>query len=155
MSHALAVAGAAPVFTCSARAKGMPLTGTVERVPAPLMLKQASGSPGTSGEGSAHAAAANSRVARMARASMRTTMIAAGHSPRGGRRDGGCLTISGEIDGFARRAVQGFSDNTATGTLSLAERAAARPHPAGAVLLLGEKSGMIIGSNNEDIDFHR
>jgi hypothetical protein len=28
-------------------------------------------------------------------------------------------------------------------------------HPAGAVLLLGEKFGMIIGSNNEDIDFHR
>src|SRR5450759_3897164 len=42
MSHALAVADTAPVFTCSARAKGMPLTATVERVPAPsIRLKQA------------------------------------------------------------------------------------------------------------------
>src|ERR1035437_9785245 len=32
MSQALAVAATAPVFTCSARAKGMPLTGTVETV---------------------------------------------------------------------------------------------------------------------------
>src|SRR5450759_5431731 len=42
MSQALAVAATAPVFTCSARAKGMPLTPTMERVPAPsIRLKQA------------------------------------------------------------------------------------------------------------------
>src|SRR5450759_2028531 len=103
----------------------MPLTGTVETVTPPSKrLKQSRGSPGTSGEGSANAAAANSRAAGMARASMRPTMIAAGCSLRGGV----CLAISGEIDGF---------------------------RAAGAVLLLGKNSGMIIGSNNEDIDFHR
>src|ERR1019366_7562526 len=41
MSQALAVAATAPVFTCSARAKGMPLTGTVETVTPPSKrLKQ-------------------------------------------------------------------------------------------------------------------
>src|ERR1035438_2848472 len=54
MSHALAVAATAPVVTWRARVKGIPLTGTMECVKAPSnWLKQSSGSPETSGEGSA------------------------------------------------------------------------------------------------------
>src|ERR1039458_2284074 len=72
MSHALAVAATAPVFTSRALAKGIPLTSTVETVSAPSKsLKQASGSPETSGEGSAHAAAAASRMMKSVRASIR------------------------------------------------------------------------------------
>ena len=65
MSQALAVAGTAPVLTWRARRKGMPVTATVDSVPAPSMrLKQASGSPETSDEGSASAAAAQKREKR-------------------------------------------------------------------------------------------
>src|ERR1035441_1104692 len=72
MSHELAVAGTAPVFTWRAFVKGIPLTVTVESVPAPSMrLKHASESPETSGEGSANAAAPPSRKVRSARPSIR------------------------------------------------------------------------------------
>src|ERR1039458_7383140 len=72
MSHALAVAATAPVVTWRARVKGIPLTGTMECVKAPSnWLKQSSGSPETSGEGSANAAAAPSKKVRSARASIR------------------------------------------------------------------------------------
>src|SRR5437016_2470050 len=71
MSQALAVADTAPVFTWRARGNGIPLTATVDRVPAPSMrLKQERGSPETSDEGSASAAAAQKRVTRTARASI-------------------------------------------------------------------------------------
>src|ERR1039457_615002 len=71
MSHELAVAGTGPGLPLGAFVKGNPLTVTVESVPAPSRLKHASGSPETSGEGSARAAAAPSRKVISARASIR------------------------------------------------------------------------------------
>src|ERR1035438_4182497 len=72
MSQALAAAATAPVLTSRALAKGMPLTGTMACAEAPSKtLKQSSGSPDTSGEGSASAAAAPSRKVRSTRANIR------------------------------------------------------------------------------------
>src|ERR1022692_3285431 len=72
MSHALAVAGTAPVVTWRARVKGMPLTAAGGSVSGPsIRLKHANGSPETSGEGSARAAAAPSKKVRSARANIR------------------------------------------------------------------------------------
>jgi hypothetical protein len=45
--------------------------------------------------------------------------------------------------------------NAQQDALAVSEDRRAEGRPTGAVLLLGAKSGMILGSNNEDSDFHR